>query len=335
MSALCRTGALLLAILLLAAPAAAQTSRDQRRVDFEQLAGAVAKTYAPYAWKIQAFGYDALQIKPWLDRVAKTNDDLEYFELCMEYIASLRDLHSGYFLRSDFTAEIPIYVDLFDGKALVEYIDRLSLPASRFPFEVGDEVVSIDGVTPAAWMDYASRLQSFANERATRRWALDQIAYRQQAVLPRAHQIGADAELVVRRASTGALETYRLPWYKTGTPITVVGPVPAPTRAKSISPRAAGETAQPELARTVLSRRQSPREKRLRGFGITAPVFSLPDNFVLRLGRGRTDYVYSGSYTSAGQRIGFLRIPQFPSSSAAYSSMLRQVDAEVAWLRAN
>jgi len=116
----CWALSLVLFAVLAPSPAAAQISPDQRRVDFEQLAASVAKTYAPYAWKIQAFGFDALQLKPWLDRAASARDDLAYYELCMEYVASLRDLHSGYFLRSDFTAEIPIYVDLYDGKALVE-----------------------------------------------------------------------------------------------------------------------------------------------------------------------------------------------------------------------
>ncbi len=303
----------------------AQTSADQRRVDFEQLAASVAKTYAPYQWKIDAFGYDALRLKPWLDRVAQVKDDLEYYELCMEYITSLRDLHSGYFLNSDFTAELPIYVDLYDGKPLIEFIDRLSLPQSRFPFQVGDEIISVDGVTPRQWIDKVSKLQSFANPRATERWALDQIAWRVQAALPRAHEIGDTARVLVKRASTGAEETYFLPWTKNGTPLTTIGPVPTPSRA----------AAQPQAVvsgsrRDTLITRRTPAPKRLRGFGLTPPVFNLPSNFVLR----RSDSIYSGSYQSAGYRIGYLRIPQFPSGASG-SALLRAIDTEVAWLRAN
>ena len=319
-------------ILAAGVPAAAQTTAEQRRVDFEQLAGAVAKTYAPYAWKIEAFGYDALQLKPWLERVAQAKDDLEYYEICMEYVASLRDLHSGYFLKSDFTAELPIYVDLYDGKALVEYIDRGSLPETRFPFEVGDEVVSVDGVTPEAWMEYAGKLQSFANQRATRRWALDQIAYRVQSALPRAHEVGETAALVVKRAATGAVETYQLPWYKSGTPITGIGPVPTPSR---VAGTRAAESGAGEPGRSVLTQRRTPVEKRLRGFGVTAPVFTLPDDFAPRLGMGWSDYIYSGWYTASGQRVGYLRIPQFPTAASAQTAMLRQIDGEVAWLRDN
>ncbi len=130
----------------------------QRRADFEQIAAAVSKQYAPYAWKIQAFGYDALRLKPWLERLAKVRDDLEYYELCMEYVASLRDLHSGYFLQSDFTAELPFYVDLYDGKALIEHVDRAlaagvcsirSSRATSWSASMGSRRKSGSGTSPA------------------------------------------------------------------------------------------------------------------------------------------------------------------------------------------
>ncbi|MCS7043618.1 MAG: S41 family peptidase [Bryobacteraceae bacterium] len=327
-----------LAALASMLPAAAQMTPAQRRADFEQIAAAVAKQYAPYAWKIQAFGYDALQLKPWLARLEKVRDDLEYYELCMEYVASLRDLHSGYFLQSDFTAELPFFVDLYDGKALIEAVDRSRLPASQYPIEPGDELISVDGVTPEEWIRYVSRLQSFANERATRRWAIEQIAYRQQSVLPRAHQIGETAEVVVRRSPMGPDRVFRVPWIKTGKPLERIGPVPDPVTGKAEGARMA-EQAEPEerpaAERSIPALRRLPRAKRLRGFGRVTPVFALPDGFVTRVGRGSSDQIYSGWFEASGYRIGYLRLPQFPSSSFSRSLMLRQVESEVLWHRAN
>ncbi|MBI5084185.1 MAG: hypothetical protein HZB13_06260 [Acidobacteria bacterium] len=320
--------ALLLGAFSLVLPA--QISPAQRRVDFEQLAGSVAKAYAPYQWKIDTFSYDALQIEPWLSRVAAAPDDLAYFEICMEYIASLRDLHSGFFLHSDFLAWAPVDADLYDGKALIDNIIRSRLPESRYPFQAGDELVSVDGQTASEWMDYASRLQSFANPRATRRWALDQILYRYQDVLPRAAQTGDTARIVVRRASTGALETYDIPWIKSGTPLTAIGPVPTPKAAAAMT-AAAVEATPP--GRASLATRRTPAFKRVRGFGAVRPLFNLPSDFVLRYGRNFADPIYSGTYKSGGFTIGYLRIPQF--SSSARSSLLRALDTEIAYLRAN
>lgn len=69
------------------------------------------------------------------------------------------------------------------------------------------------------------------------------------------------------------------------------------------------------------------------GYGARNPYYALPVNFQLRLGRLPTDIFYSGTYLYDGQRIGYLRIPNFapPSTLAA----LTQLDAEIAFLKAN
>ena len=67
------------AILLCLGPCAfAQLTQDQKVADFLQLAGLYAKNYAPYEWKRDVIGFDALNAKPWLDQIAKSNDDLSF-----------------------------------------------------------------------------------------------------------------------------------------------------------------------------------------------------------------------------------------------------------------
>ena len=44
------------------------------------------------------FGFDVLDIGWWLERVAKTKDDLDFYELCVEYVAGLNDTHDSYSL---------------------------------------------------------------------------------------------------------------------------------------------------------------------------------------------------------------------------------------------
>ena len=41
---------------------------DQRVADLNQLASLYAKNYAPYEWKRDTFGFDLLNLKPWLRR---------------------------------------------------------------------------------------------------------------------------------------------------------------------------------------------------------------------------------------------------------------------------
>lgn len=324
----------LIAILCLTALSAmAQMSPSQRRVDFEQLAGFVAKAYAPYEWKRDALKFDAMDIAPWIARVEAAKSDLEFFEICAEYVASLRDLHSGFYLPSDYLASIPLGADLYDGRPLIDSITRSALPVSKYPFEIGDELVSVDGETALDWVTRIARQQSFANERATRRWALDQIFFREQAVLPRAPETADKATIVVRRRATSALETYEIPWDKSGTPYVVVGPVSTPKTRLAVD----SVDRQPSPVRTIenIATRRTPRAKRLRGFGSLTPAFTLPETFVARVGLNSGAYIYSGTYIDSGYKIGFIRIPSFPSSFFASSTMLRQLDTEIDYMRRN
>jgi len=80
---------------------------SQKDADFRYLAGLYSTYYAPLDWKKQLFGFDALNIQPWLDRVAKTTTDLDFYELYVEYVSSLNDTHDAFSLPSDFVASLP------------------------------------------------------------------------------------------------------------------------------------------------------------------------------------------------------------------------------------
>src|SRR5437773_9735118 len=94
------------ALACLAGSGYAQLLPDQKLIDFQQLAALFAKQYAPYEWKRDALGVDMLRIGPWLDRVRATKSDLEFYEICAQYVASLNDVHAEFFLPSDFQATL-------------------------------------------------------------------------------------------------------------------------------------------------------------------------------------------------------------------------------------
>src|SRR5215471_3772941 len=118
----------------------------QKDADFRYLASLYSTYYAPLDWKKQLFEFNALNLKPWLDRVAKTTTDLDFYELCVEYVASLNDTHDAFSLPSDFVARLGFGVDIYEGVLLIETLDRTILPLSSYPFAIGDELVSVDSV---------------------------------------------------------------------------------------------------------------------------------------------------------------------------------------------
>ncbi|MBI3679827.1 MAG: PDZ domain-containing protein [Acidobacteria bacterium] len=321
----------------LAAVCFAQTTMDQRLADFQQLAATYAKNYGPYEWKL-AQGFDLLNIAPWLDRVRRAKDDLEFYDLCIEYVASLNDAHDLFILPSDFSATLGFTVDIYEGKVLIDSINRVRLPVQSFPFVAGDELVSVDGRTVEEWISLLSKYAIAANERSTRRSAAARITNRSQSVQPRAHEIGDTASVVIRRQN-GNLETYTISWLKQGTPLLAVGPVPSP---KMTTVRAAQSIETPwdddlpSYLRVLLPLRHvmlAPERQTALNVGGRNPLFAMPQNFTQRLGRVGTDFFFSGIYEAGGFKIGFLRIPNYsqPQTGAA----LTQFENEIIFFQDN
>ena len=220
---------LVIPILLLAAATSgfAQLTTDQKVSDFRQLIGLFDKRYAPYDWKKQLFQMDILDAQPWLDRVTKSESDLDYYEICVAYVTSLHDGNSRFNLPSDFRARLGISINLVQDVAIISSVERNLLPASQYPFDFGDLVISLDGKTPREWTDALAKYVSAGSDRAARQIAAGYITDRYQQSIPRAVEVGDSAAVVILRAATGTIETYSIPWVKTGAPL-AAGPVPSP-----------------------------------------------------------------------------------------------------------
>src|SRR6266568_2362514 len=163
------------ALVCLAGASYAQLLPDQKLLDFQQLAALYAKQYAPYEWKRDALKFDLLQLGPWLDRVRNTKSDIEFYEICAQYVASLNDAHSQYFLPTDFQADLLFEVDLYDGKALIDFIDPSIV--RLFTFQVGDELISVDGKSVADWLKEFAKYNAFGNPRSTDRASASYITF--------------------------------------------------------------------------------------------------------------------------------------------------------------
>lgn len=314
-------------------------ARDQRLLDFQQLVALYAKQYAPYEWKRDVIGFDLLKLGPWLDRVEKAKDDIEFLEICMQYVASLKDGHSQFVIPSNYIADSGLFIDLYEGKALVDQINRRLLPARDYPIEIGDELVSVDGKTPAMIMREYGQVVSSGNPRATDRFALDFAVFRPQVIFPRAHQIPEKSTWIFRSAD-GSQHTYEIPWTTSGDPLRVIGPVPSPSTSRDA---ASTEIEAPQVDRMPrwfngipgLRKARIQPIRAVKGFGSLTPSFSLPTGFVQRLGRAGRDSILSGTFNASGKRIGFIRIPEFYLGGASSALALSQMVQEAQFLERN
>jgi len=348
----------------------AQLTPAQKTADFMQLVGLYAKNYAPYELRRDVFGFDLYNIQPWLDQINKSTDDLSFYDICTRYVASLQDSHDEFITPSDFEAYLGMDTDIYDGKVLIGDIDPFILSPTKYPFQVGDEIVSVDGV---AAMDLVQSFIPYAvngsgSKTSQMRLAAGVIMDRYQGWYPLAGKIGTTATVVIKR-QTGATQTYTLPWVTFGTPFLQEGPVPVPHtmagRAKTV------------VAATTAPRRNAPRKQSnpwgtwqgaravtpdpvpdymqgikkltygralspLRHAGAAGidpygsnfdPVFNPPAGFKLRLGAAATDEFVSGTFPVGKSTVGFIRVSTMEPDSE--TTALAQFNKEMAFFQAN
>ena len=323
--------------LLVVCPTFAALSKEQKIFDFTVLAQTFATNYGPYHWKVRALNVDALNLKPWFAKVEATKDDLEFLDVLVDYVGVLQDGHVSLSFPASFEATLGFSTDLYDGKVLIDSISREQQPRSRFPAVIGDELVSMDGVPVNQLLDRFAKYKMTGNPRATRRQAAGLLTIRPQEVIPAAASLGDTVEVEVRRAASGTLEKYKLPWTKIGIAFTDLGRVPAAlTTAKQDSrPSALEDDSLPPYMRPLapLLNSRLPRDPEgVLNFGSDSPIYAFPTGFRLRLAGG-PDFFASGTYVVEGKTIGWIRIPSFepPSEEEAIENFER----EIAFLQEN
>lgn len=355
----CALVALLLTIGMTVPRAQRALTADERDADLTQLASMFAKEYAPYEWKRDVIGFDLFRLTPWLQRIHKA-DDLDVQDAFLEYLASLQDTHAFMSFPSPFSAQLGITVDIYDGKVLIDSINRTLLPSGQYPFAIGDELVSLDGDSVQTLIASFRKVASSAgNARSHDRIAAGLITRRFQSTLPHASQVGDSAVASIRLASTGVLKNFAMPWVKTGLALDSEGPVPGPRRGNGLifrapdNPAAVPATgskpaplhkadfrntddtlpAYMDPIRSFLYSGVPETTDGVVGYGSRTPIYSPPPGFVLRLGTQSSHFFLSGTYVSNGVRIGLLRIPNEapPSTSVA----LQQLNQEIAFFNAN
>ena len=306
-----------------------------------------------YEWKRELLGFDLLDIGPWLDRVAQSVDDLEFYEIQLEYVASLDDTHSSFNVPASFVADLGFTVDIYDNRVLIDSINRARLPLQQYPFQIGDELISVDGTPVETLMTDFSRFFKRANPLSTRRSVADFLTRRPQTRLPRVVDLGDQASVVIARQG-GAHDTFSVPWLKTGNPLRVIGPTPSPSSALRFSfPEEDANLPvyyepwleltnfrlpenDPLLAGTTVSPTGEAVPRRyVLGLGARAPTFAaaLPASFVQRLGRLAGEFHFSGIYEADGLRIGYLRIPNFAPPNQATAVV--ELQTEIAFFERN
>jgi hypothetical protein len=239
-------------------------------------------------------------------------------------------------MPSSFFASLGFHIDAYftaDGKwaAIIDLITRSQLPAARYPFQLGDELLAVDEIPVDEWVKRMTPYVSSGNDRSRLRIALSYIPSRSQSVLPLIHTLGDSAKVKVRRQS-GAVEDYEIPWVKSGVPVTRLVGAPWVFPTAAASPAFTPSLEDPLQPLRNRSRDQDEDPKDVLNYGSRNPIWPAPTGFTQRRGRVGTDFTYSGTFVHQEKRIGILRLPSF--APLTNNAALAEIDSELEFFAA-
>ncbi len=207
---------LFLALLCVNAFASSLTE-NQKLEDLDQLVRSIKAKYGPIQFKETELGINVDILKnEYTQRIKATKNNSEFYYEIIKFVGEFKDGHFGAWLPTDHVGSVPFSTFLFDGKVLIEEIDRNKLSEKKFPFRVGDEIVSVDGQDIADFLDEYQVYRGSGSDLTMRTRAAYAVTWRRGRYYP-----VKDGEVVfgIRKGTSNTIVEVKLEWGLTGTPL--------------------------------------------------------------------------------------------------------------------
>lgn len=291
----------------------------QRADDFESLVHMINKKYAPLQWKQQLLGVDILHEADLTQQmIMGTTTDEDYLDLAMGFLSRFQDPHTSMSIASNHVATLGFLVDLYDGRLLVD-----SVP-SDFPFDIGDELVSIDGESALDRLEWLKKYTPSGFDRATRRLAAALLTYHVQSLMSQP-MLAEQAQVEIQHQD-GTQAMYTLPWLSGGTPYTS-GTYSHVYQKSSSSEKHALVDQWDWISPFSQAKLESIMDINLFKYGHFMPWFDLPQGFEFLREMQTNDELVAGTYEAQGKTIGLLRIPKmFVNQQSQYQRLVQFIE---------
>jgi C-terminal processing protease CtpA/Prc len=193
---------------------AGQLTVEEKTLDFQQLLGRIKSSYGPLEYKKSTLNIDIDKLQTeYLRRIqeSKTND--EFYYVINQFVAEFKDSHFSAMTPSDRRSALPFFVDLVQGKVLVD-TQNTSVPfTDTLTVKKGDEITHINGVPV---QDVIQSLLPYVGEgfeQTRKRMATWMLTSRRAARLP---LIDGPVELTIKTVGKNETRTEKFSWIQTG-----------------------------------------------------------------------------------------------------------------------
>ncbi len=185
--------------------------RSRLQQEIEYIGSLYSTFYAPKAWKESHLGWDLMaQLNLAQAKLAAAQNLREAREAVATMIRSTADYHVAYSFYSTERASLPFQVKTVEGKTLIVFIDRTKMSEKSFPFQEGDELLTLGSVPVAQAVSEIGKVLG-ANVPETDQAMADLFLTRRSGRLnfqvPR-----GPVTVSIKRASDGSVGTIQLAW---------------------------------------------------------------------------------------------------------------------------
>ncbi len=188
-----------------------ELSVEEKIADLHQLVAQIKSGYGPLQYKKEKLGLDIdLLSKEFEERITKTKTNAQFYYELLKFVASFHDGHFYANIPSTAVANAHFVNNYVDGKVLIDVINRSKLEKEMFPFEKGDEVLEIDGVSVQKFIDEYSQYKGSGYDLTEKSLAVYRMTYRpaKSVPLPTSQVV----TFKIRRGLSDIVEEVTLPW---------------------------------------------------------------------------------------------------------------------------
>lgn len=181
----------------------------QQEIDF--IGNLYGSVYAPKTWKESHLGWNLPQQVSLAQQKLQAATHLRQARTAVaDLINSTADYHVSFVFYSTEKSSLPFQVKSVAGQSIIVFIDRTKLSEAAFPFDLGDELISIDGVNVNALKSQMVSILGAnvaSTDEALADFYLTQRSGRANMIVPH-----GPSSIVVKKASDDTLNTVTLYW---------------------------------------------------------------------------------------------------------------------------
>lgn len=187
---------------------------EQKISDLRQIESYMDSGYGPLVYKKESLNIDLSEkVKKYQALITEDQSNSDFYYMINHFVAEFQDGHFGSWIPTDHKGKIHFSVNWVNDKVLIDQIEREKLDEKKFPFQRGDEIISINSEATADFLNRMKLYRGNGSELSTRALAAYYVTSRRGRFVP---VLDGDITYEIRRGTSDIIEQVTLKWELSG-----------------------------------------------------------------------------------------------------------------------